>query len=437
MSDNARHCTVKALCKFFKTNCFSETLLSEMIRSASLSLVDKSFASALFYGVIERKNTLDFIIKTYSKLPLSKLDTEVQNILRAGLYQLLYMDTVPDSAAVDESVKLCKALSKTSASGFVNAVLRHFLRDGKRIIIDPAIDRFTALSIEYSVNPEIIRSLIADYGEDIALRFLSDSLLQPINYIRLNSKYYNASDLPPEQFSKTVLKNFFTANVSIAELVNTAAYRDGMYHIQDLSCGFACNALDVGAHDNVLDLCAAPGGKSFTLAEQTDGLVLSNDVSDKRIKLVSTGIKRLRLDNIITSVNDGKTYSPDKKQLPNGLFDKILCDVPCSGLGVIRKKPEIRYKDPTDFERLPQIQFDILSNAGSLLKSGGELVYSTCTLRRAENEAVVEKFLESRPDFEAVPFLTEYGAPFDGRPTTLLPEHFASDGFFIAKLRKG
>jgi 16S rRNA (cytosine967-C5)-methyltransferase len=402
-NNNPREIAVKGLIKLEKSGGFSDTVLSETLDAAQMDNINRRFCTNLFYGVIERKLTLDDVIGGYSKIPLKKLDPEVRNILRAGIYQLLYMDSVPDNAAVDESVKLCAAFRKTSGKGFVNALLRQFLRDGKRI-------KNAGISVKYSINPEIYESFKADYGEEKAIEIL-DSFFDPdVTYIKLNNRRFSKDNLP-EGFIETDIPNVFSGGN-----VNSREFAAGVYHIQDYSCAYACSLLEIRGDEDVLDVCAAPGGKSFTLAEMTEGTVYACDISEKRLEKVKTGVSRLGLKNIKTFLHDGKAFNEDFPK-----FSRILCDVPCSGLGVIGKKPEIRYKNVSDFAHLPDVQYEILENSVRYLADGGNLLYSTCTLRKAENEDVITRFLENHPDFTA-----------DMR--TIFPRDFNSDGFFIAKL---
>ncbi|MDR0986993.1 MAG: 16S rRNA (cytosine(967)-C(5))-methyltransferase RsmB [Ruminococcus sp.] len=408
MSDkkSPRETAVRALMKMGGGK-FSEAVLSEALDVTPMDSVNKRFCTTLFYGVIERKLTLDCIIGGYSKMPLGRLDHEVKNILRAGLYQLLFMDSVPDNAAVDESVKLCAAFKKTSAKGFVNALLRQFLRDGKRI-------NDSSVAVKYSINPEIYDSFRADYGETKAAEILESFLTPDVTYIKLNNRRFTKDNLP-DGFTPTDIPNVFSSgNVNL----NSPEFAAGAYHIQDYSCAYACNLMEISGDEDILDVCAAPGGKSFTLAEMTDGTVYACDISEKRLEKVNTGAARLGLTNIRTFLHDGKSFN---ESFPK--FTRILCDVPCSGLGVIRKKPEIRYKNAADFSHLPEVQYDILENSVRYLADGGMILYSTCTLRKAENEDVIARFLENHPEFTA-------------EMRTIFPFDFNSDGFFIAKLAK-
>ncbi|MDR0903446.1 MAG: 16S rRNA (cytosine(967)-C(5))-methyltransferase RsmB [Ruminococcus sp.] len=407
---NPRETAVKALMQMGKGGRFSDALLSETLDFAQMSGVNKRFCANLFYGVIERKLTLDEIIRSYSKIPLIKLDPEIKNILRTGLYQLLYMNSVPDNAAVDEAVKLCAAFKKTSGKGFVNALLRQFLRDSKRI---PNIDNF---SVKYSINPDIYDSFKSDYGEKKANEILESFFRTDVTYIRLNSRRFTKDNLP-ENFSETDIPNVFSGG---NPGINSSEFKAGVYHIQDYSCAYALNLMEIRGGEDILDVCAAPGGKSFTLAEMTSGSVYACDISAKRLAKVEDGIKRLGLSNIKTFLHDGKVFD---ESFPK--FSRILCDVPCSGLGVIRKKPEIRYKNVSDFSHLPEVQYDILENSVRYLADGGVLLYSTCTLKKAENEDVIARFLENHNDFPK--------SMIEMR--TIFPGDFNSDGFFIAKLK--
>jgi 16S rRNA (cytosine967-C5)-methyltransferase len=404
---NPRETAVKALLKLEKSGGFSDTVLSEVLDSAHMDGVNRRFCTNLFYGVIERKLTLDDIISGYSKLLLRKLDPEILGILRTGIYQLLYMDSVPDNAAVDESVKLCAVFRKTSGKGFVNALLRQFLRDGKRI------KNANDVSVKYSLNPEIYESFRADYGEEKAAQILDSFFDNDITYIKLNNRRFTKDGLP-DGFSETDIPNVFSGG---NPNTNSPEFKAGVYHIQDYSCAYACSLLEIHGNEDVLDVCAAPGGKSFTLAEMTDGEVFACDVSAKRLEKVKTGASRLGLTNIKTFLQDGKVFNEDFPK-----FSRILCDVPCSGLGVIGKKPEIRYKNFADFAHLPDVQYDILENSLRYLMDGGIILYSTCTLRKAENEDVVTRFLDNHPEFTA-------------ETRTIFPRDYNSGGFFIAKLQ--
>lgn len=430
MSD-ARYLAVKLLCKTFSGGSFSNIQLNSGLKNSDLDDRDRKLCSAIYYGVIERKIYLDYIIGKFSSRPVAKLDNTVLNILRCGIYQILFMDNVPDSAAVNECVSLSKKFGKTSASGMVNAVLRNFIRQGKNIELPD--NRSERLSIEYSAPPELVKSLIDDYGESMAENLLSDALGSPPVTVRMNCLKCTETEFI-ESFGGKAVKNDVLSDCFelSGDVTATEAFRKGFFHVQDLASQLCCAALAPTENDLVLDICAAPGGKTFTMAEIMNGKgkIMAFDLHEKRVKLIRDGAERLGLSNIQAAVGNATVFNPD---LPE--FTKILCDVPCSGLGAVRRKPEIKYKDFGDFLGLPDVQYRIAENALKYLAVGGEMVYSTCTLRKAENIQVVEKLLADHPEIEPVRLPEPLGEKF-GSYADIFPCHFGSDGFFISKFRK-
>lgn len=430
MSD-ARYLAVKLLCKTFSGGSFSNIQLNSGLKNSDLDERDKKLCSVIYYGVIERKIYLDYIIGKFSSRPVAKLDNIIINILRSGIYQILFMDNVPDSAAVNESVLLSKKFGKTSASGMVNAVLRNFIRQGKSVKLPD--NRLERMCIEYSAPPEFVKSLIDDYGESLAENLLSDALGSPPVTVRMNRLKCTETEFTELFKGKAVrndiLPDCFELSGDVAE---TEAFRKGFFHVQDLASQLCCKALDPTENDLVLDICAAPGGKTFTMAEIMNGRgrIMAFDLHEKRVKLIQDGAKRLGLSNIQASAGNAAVFNPELPQ-----FTKILCDVPCSGLGAVRRKPEIKYKDFGEFSELPDIQYRIAENALRYLAAGGEMVYSTCTLRKAENVHVVEKLLANHPEIEPVRLPEPLGEKF-GSYADIFPCHFGSDGFFISKFRK-
>ncbi len=431
---NCRKEVIKLLDKTFSEDSYSNILLDNVFSENDISHQDRAFVTTLYYGVLERKITLDHVISFYCKKSLKKLDLTILNILRAGIYQIKYMNSVPDNAAVNESVKLVRAFRLASASGFVNAVLRNFIRDKGEIRYPE--DRLEMMSVKYSVDKQIINMIISGYGYEFTESFLTRSLEKTPVYLRLNNVISNENDLSKGLRRIKIEKNEMIPNCFEADsgnLTATEAFKKGYFHVQDIASQIACLALSPSENDTVLDLCSAPGGKSFTLAEMMNskGRVLASDIYEKRVDLIRDGAQRLRLNNI-TAVTADASVHDDKF---NGA-DKVLCDVPCSGTGVIRKKPEIRYKKADEFSKLPELQYKILQNGASYLKPGGELVYSTCTLNRSENDDVIDKFLAENPGFEGISFLEKYGEPFGKYKVTLGTDIFNSDGFFIAKIKR-
>lgn len=424
---------VRLLDRTIEQDGYSTLALDAALRDSTLSPQEKKRVSALYYGVLERLITLDAVVSKYSKKPLHKLDRPVLHLMRAGIYQLLYMHT-PENAVVSETVTAARLLRVQSASGFINAVLRGFLRDGKGIPMpkDPIMQK----SVLYSAPSWLVAQLRREYGEDAMRSLLSDSVGRPPVTIRCNTERADEKQLlealSPIKAERIPLLPACYA-VSGGDLTQTAAFRQGLFHVQDLASQLCCHALGAQPGDLVLDVCAAPGGKSFTLAQLVgaQGRVLSFDLHPNRVELIRSGAARLGLRQVHAAVGDASVYSGAMPQA-----DRILCDVPCSGLGVIRRKPEIKYKPRESLSGLPQIQKKILETAADYLKPGGTLVYSTCTLSRAENDNVVDAFLTSHKDFKGVPFLESLGGPFGTYKVSLVPSDFGSDGFFIAKLKR-
>lgn len=426
---NARYTAVKLLMRTFRDGGYSHLLLDKELAASDLSKDDKRLCALLYYGVTERLLTLEHVVQTYSGKPLAKLDDEVRCILCLGIYQLKYCDTIPARAAVNETVKLCSMLRKRSAAGFVNAVLRHFQRDGLEIRYPDTPDDDAVQQIRWSAPAALIAKVRAEQGTVFAEQFFEDSLRTPPVTIRLNTCRAVPADIaalhPVE--STRLADAYFTDAGNVA---GRPEFRNGLYHVQDLSSQLCCAVLAPQPGETVLDVCAAPGGKSFTIAErmQNRGTVYAFDLHTHRVKLIRDGAERLGLTCIQTAVQDAAVHRPD---MPAA--DRILCDVPCSGLGVIRRKPEIKYKPLDSFADLPALQYRILETAGTYLKPGGVLVYSTCTISKDENERVVERFLAAHPEFVTDP-LTEFG--FSEGWATFSPAFDNCDGFFAARLRR-
>lgn len=432
---SARKLAVTLLLQREKTDGYSNLMLDHILERSELDLRDKRFCSALCYGVLERQLTLDHIIKKYSKKTPEKLDAAVLQILRVGLYQLLYMEQVPDTAAVSESVKLTKKFRKASASGFVNAVLRNFIRDDKKI--DYPKNSAAKASVMYSVPEWLVKRLFKDLGEDNACEFLKDSFNAPPLTIRRNPLTITEEELISDLESKGVEKHALVPDAYILKkggnIRDCRSFRNGGFHVQDIASQLCAAALDAKKDETILDLCAAPGGKTFTIAENMNGtgMVYAFDLFEQRAGLIKKGAERLHLENISAKQGDASLYN---EKLPKA--DRVLCDVPCSGIGVIRRKPEIRYKSEEELSKLPELQWKILQNAAKYVKPGGILIYSTCTILKEENEEIAEKFLSSYPDFEPEPLLPELHDELSSSMKTLLPSFLGSDGFFMAKFRR-
>ncbi len=430
----ARECVLLALNKMEEDASYSNLILDKTLDQAGLSLQERTFASALFYGVLERKITLDYGVERYSKIPLRKISTDIFNILRMGLYQLIWMESVPDSAAVNESVRLVYAVKKVSAKGFVNALLRSFIRDGKKIPLPKEPSR--RLEVEYSAPRWLIAKWQEEYGEETALKLLKASVGAPPLYLRVNTLKITAQELA-EDFSRHKREASPVGHIpgalvvkGIGSIRHMPAYKKGLFHVQDLASQTLCRLLHPNPGEIVYDMCSAPGGKAFTMAQYMEdkGELYAFDLHENRVKLIEQGANRLGIQCIHAQTGDAARFCEGRKPA-----DKVLCDVPCSGLGIIRRKPEIKYKDPKDFDRLPEIQYRILQTSAGYVRPGGVLMYSTCTLSRAENDEVSERFLRENPAFIPAPLPGK-----EGHSHTFFPDEMDSDGFYLAMFqRKG
>lgn len=409
---------------------YSNIALDTVIKRNNLTGSDRGLLTALTYGVIERKITLDYIIGKLSSLPDSKIERETRNILRLGLYQLIYMDKIPAHAALNETVSLANKRSK----GFVNAILRSYQREGDKIELPEASDRVKYLSVKYSVGEKLIEALLGAYSfEDCEKIFAAFGEKTPIT-LRVNNLLTSRKAVCREiegAICTPISPDGITVeNAAVGEL---SALADGRVTVQDEASQICVRALGAVAGDTVIDACACPGSKSFgaAMTMNNTGRILAFDIHENKLSLVKRGSERLGISIIETAAHDARDFIPELE----GVADKIICDVPCSGFGVIGKKPEIRYKDPEQSARLPEIQRDILENVSRYLKVGGTIVYSTCTILPDENENVVIDFLKNNPSFAPAPFSVGTLEVSNGM-ITLLPHVHHTDGFFIAKITK-
>ncbi len=429
----SRQCAFDILLKIHTESAYSNIALDHALESEKLSATDKSFVSALVYGAVERAITLDYQLALYLTKPIEKMKAEVLIALRLGAYQILFMDKVPHSAAVNESVKLVKANGFFSASGMVNAVLRKVSKNG---FVLPDKKGLYYYSIKYSCPKWLIKKWKDAYGEENAVELAKASLGAVDTVLRVNTLKADVNSICEklrqqgiECECSNVIENAVVVK-KIGSLRELDEYKQGLFHVQDISSQLCCKALDAKIGETVIDICSAPGGKSFTIAQymENEGKIISCDIYESRLKLINDGAQRLGINIISTAVNDGCVHNDT---FP--LADKILCDVPCGGLGVIGRKPEIRFKNQDEVDKLSEIQYSILCKSVSYLKKGGILVYSTCSLNPCENEEVVERFLLYHPDFEEIqvlPQIKRYGK--NTKSLTLMPHVHSSDGFFIS-----
>ena len=443
MTVNVRRLAADVLYRVLYEDAYSALALNQCIKEHELNPQDAAFLSALVYGVLERKFTLEYIIRQYSSVRIKKIEKKTLIILDLGIYQLLYMDKVPDSAAVNESVKLCKALRLYHSASFVNAVLRSFLRAEKQYGLPDESDRIKYLSICYSCPESIVTLWRDQYGDEMCEKILAAIPGRPPLTVRVNTLKTSDEELISLLTEKGITAEKVPFLPHALNLSRTGSleklneFRKGFFYVEDAASQLCAEVLGVKAGETICDVCAAPGGKSFYSAIRmgNKGVVYSYDLHRHKLNLIDEGAARLGIDIIRTAKRDAADSGAD---LP--ACDRVLCDVPCSGLGILRRKPEIRYKTDTIIDNLPKLQYSILCTTADKVAKNCTLVYSTCTLNRVENVDVVSRFLAEHPDFAPVPI--ELPASLDrlvDEPPyclTILPGAYGTDGFFIAALRK-
>ncbi|MGN0526448.1 MAG: 16S rRNA (cytosine(967)-C(5))-methyltransferase RsmB [Acutalibacteraceae bacterium] len=428
-----RQLAYEILLKIEQNGAYSNIAIDSAIKSSGLDSTDCAFISRLCYGVLERKITLDYIIGKYLKQPIEKTKPQILTDLRLGAYQIIFMDKIPHSAAVNEAVNIIKSTKFTYAAGLINAVLRKISADG--FSIDESLSQAERISVEYSIPLETVKFFIYHYGAETTELFLAETLKPKKITIRVNNIKTTADELTEllkaegVTAEKTELPNALNIDVGGA-VYNLECYKQGLFHVEDLSSQYCVEALDVFKGYTCLDVCSAPGGKSFTIAEnmQNTGSLLSCDIYPQRTELIKSGAERLGLTCIKPTVNDAEKFNKDFPQ-----FDRVLCDVPCSGLGIIGKKPEIKYKKLDDIKCLLPIQKNILETSSKYVKKGGKLVYSTCSVNPNENRKICDAFLKEHTEFKSLKALPETERTVDeGDYLTLFPHKNNCDGFFIA-----
>lgn len=435
----ARETALLALDACEKQGAWSNVHLKKAIRRDGLDRRDAALASRLCFGVLQNKLLLDVVIGKFSTVKPEKLEPRVRQALRLGLYQLLFLDKVPQHAAVNESVALARKYSRNPRSaGLVNAVLRAFLRQKGALPAIAGKDEIETLSLRYSHPRWLVEAFVSALGPDEAAQLLRLNNAQPPTCAQVNPLKTTVgalgealgeagAEVQPHPWLPDCLLLSGTG-----DLEQLDSFRSGDFYVQDAASRLAVLASGVKPGDRVLDACAAPGGKSFAAAIQMEnrGEVVACDIHPHKIGLIAAGGLRLGLTCIQAREQNAKTFV----QGWEGTFDVVLADVPCSGLGIIRKKPDIRYKDPGPMESLPAVQRAILENASRYVKPGGVLLYSTCTLLKRENEDVVTAFLEAHPEFVLAPFTLPGPVGACGGMCTLWPQRHGTDGFFVAKM---
>ena len=423
---NARELALNVLYKIEVGEAYSNTTLDKELNNSDLSKVDKALASEIVYGVLTWKITLDEIIQRYSLIKLKKISDWILNILRIGIYQIVFLDKIPESAAVNESVKLAKRYGHEASTRFVNAVLRKVSKDEFDKLMDYLKTKtktdYEIISILTSHPVWMVQKLLEDYDKKFVTALLNANNMTPEITIRTNTLKTTREELKKLLDLKHVdCKLGNLPDSIIAKKLNS--FEGQLYVVQDEAAQLACLKLDPKPNEYILDACAAPGGKTTYIAQlmNNTGRVDAWDIHEHRAKLIKETAAKLGITTITTRVADASEYHTQLYEK----YDKVLLDVPCSGLGVIRKKPDIKWtRKLEDLESLLNTQKLILECCSAYVKTGGTLVYSTCTILKDENENQIERFLHKHKEFKLIEEIKLY------------PNVDGTDGFYIAKLEK-
>ena len=435
MIDKTREIALKSLYRIDKNEGYSNIVLNDEIKQNREKLDNKDIGliSEIVYGVTTWRLTLDEIIKKYSKIKLKKISPWILNILRMGIYQIIFLDKIPKSAAVNESVNLAKRYGHSSSSNFVNAVLRKVEKKDYEDFFEIK-DDIERISKTNSMPEWIIKELLKNNNIKDVEQICKNSNIKPKTTIRVNrlktTKEELINRLEKEEIEynnvnkeDNLSEDFLILN-KVKNIENLDLFKEGFFTIQDISAGLTAKILNPKQGENVLDACSAPGGKTTYIAElmKNSGNIEAWDIHEHRTKLVEQNAQRLGIKIIDTYVKDATKY--DEKL--NEKFDKILLDVPCLGTGVIKRKPDIKWQRKVeDIQEITEIQKTILNNCSQYLKKGGDLVYSTCSIFKEENEDIINEFLIKNCEFEIK----------DKTIINIIPDE-EKDGFFMCKLHK-
>ena len=433
----ARETALNALIACRKSGAWSNGVLKDYIVRDRLDSRDAALASKMCYGVLQNRMKLDFYLKQLLTGKLRDLHPVIRDILHLGLYQLYELDKIPDSAAVNESVDLAKRYCKKlrTGPGLVNAVLRNAIRSRD------TLEQPRGWQEKYSHPQALIDLLLPYVGKARMEKMLLANNAAPDTVIQVNTLVTDTETLRREleECGVAARPHDWMENCLVlggtGDLEKLPAFREGRFYVQDAAAKLSVLCAQLPEGSRVLDCCAAPGGKSFAaaIAMGGTGSVTSCDVHPHKIRLIENGAARLGIRNHTAMVMDAS--QPNEAWVDG--FDAVIADVPCSGLGIIRKKPDIRYKNLAEMKALPELQLKILKNQANYVRPGGVLLYSTCTLVREENEGVVEAFLKERTDFvlEPLPLPGVFPVNASGM-LALVPGEYDTDGFFICRLRR-
>ncbi len=444
--DQARDAALKILVEINEKGAYSNIALNKYFATEELRDIDRSFITEMVYGTVKWKLTLDRVIAAYSNIKMEKLSAWILNILRLGAYQILYMTKVPPSAACNESVNLAKRYGHKASAGFVNAVLRKIVRKGAGIAIpSKEEDLIGYLSVSYSYPKWLVEKYIKLFGAEFTESLLDAGNSTPELTVRANTLKVTPEELVEilkEEGCDATAGNFAREAVVLKSSVNVSklqAFQKGLFQVQDESSMLPSIVLAPKPGERVLDACSAPGGKATHIAQlmENSGNIIAGDVHEHKLKLIEDAVDRLGISIIKCVLNDASVPNPQHEKA----FDRVLLDAPCTGLGIVRRKPDIKWVRQTkDIEGITALQRKLLQSVSTAVKPGGVLVYSTCTILPEENEEIIRFFLEDNSDFMAddiKPFLPPVLAVNAGHCTLqLYPNRDGTDGFFMARIRR-
>lgn len=433
--DFARNIALNCLYKIDEENGYSNIVLDEYLNKyrEKLNKKDINLISEIVYGTITWKLTIDTILQKYSKIKLKKMSCWVLNILRMGAYQIIFLDKVPKSAAVNESVNLTKKYAFKSAN-FVNAILRKIEKADYEELKNIKNEK-ERISKVYSMPEWLVEELLKEYSLQTVEKICKYSNEKPKTTIRINTLKTNKKELLKKleesniEYEESTLENFIHIK-NVKNIGDLELFKQGLFTVQDMGAGKISLMLLPNKNDFVLDACSAPGGKTTHLAElmENEGKIIACDIHPHRIKLVKENADRLGIDIIKTQLNDATNFIKEYEEK----FDKILLDVPCLGIGVIKRKPDIKWqRNIGKIEEITKIQYEILSSCSKYLKIEGELVYSTCSILKSENENLINKWLESKNE-EGIQNKEKYKLVDEEK---ILPDE-NTDGFYICKIKR-
>jgi len=447
----AREVALEVLTKVDMSQSYSNLQLNQTLQRVNLNRSDVNFSTQLIYGVIQHLSLIDWLLTPFLKQSINKLEPWVRNILRMSIYQIQFLDRIPSHAVVNEAVSIANRRGHRGISGMVNAILRNFLRKKDQIKFPDDLTKMQRIALQHSHPEWMVERFIHGFGESETEEICGVNNRPPLHSIRINSlkitreemitilqeEFQNATEILPSPLSRQGILVKGVGNLAFSEW-----YKKGYFTIQDASSMLVADVLDPKPGMTVLDAAAAPGGKTTHIAEKMEdkGLIIAADLHQHKLRLIEENQQRLGIHII-------KMIHSDARHLTNPFssqFDRILLDVPCSGLGVIRRKPDLKWsKSEEQIQNVTKVQREIIETVAPLLKPGGVMVYSTCTMSKEENEEMVKSFVKDHPEFQFdvniqnyLPEVVTNKLDVSQGMVQILPHYFDTDGFFISRLLK-